>query len=334
VVDAYVAEIVSTPDQVRQWVVSVRDVTDKLATERELQIAATVMANAAEGIIVTDQENRVIQVNPAFTRITGFTAAEILGRDPKVLRSGRHDPEFFSAMRESLQQTGRWEGEIWNRRRDGSVYPQWLSITALGDAAAGNGVRHVATFIDITQRKEAEELLRHRANTDPLTELSNRALFYDRLQMALTLSRRYGHQFALIYVDLDHFKAVNDSLGHAAGDELLVEAARRLSLVVRESDTVARLGGDEFAVILPEIRQQAEVVEVAQRIVHTLARPFHLGNEEVRVSGSVGVALYPEHGEDLERLKRHADLALYQVKAAGRNGYRIYTAGDGQSLAG
>jgi diguanylate cyclase (GGDEF)-like protein len=181
----------------------------------------------------------------------------------------------------------------------------------------------VATFIDITQRKEVEELLRHRAQSDPLTDLPNRTVFHDRLQMVLIQARRYGEVFALFYIDLDRFKEVNDSLGHAAGDELLIEAARRLMLAVRQSDTVARLGGDEFAVILPKIGSQLEVEEVAQRVVAALARPFLLAAGEACISASVGVAIYPQHGEDLESIQASADTALYAVKQTGRNAYRF-----------
>ncbi len=325
IAEVYISPIALSWDSTRQWVVAAQDITDQLSTERELQIAAAVMENAAEAIIVTDTANRIIQANPAFTAITGYRPSEVIGQDPKILASGRHDHVFFEAMWKALRDHGRWEGEIWNRRKDGTVYPQWLSITTIKEGALESGGRHVATFIDISQRKEAEELLRHKATSDPLTDLPNRALFYDRLQMALTQARRYETQFALLYLDLDHFKEVNDTLGHAAGDDLLVECARRLSMAIRDSDTVARLGGDEFAVILPKISGQLEAEDVAQRIVMELARPFKLDAGDARVSASVGVAIYPEHGEDMEHLKRHADMALYAVKEGGRNAYRVFS---------
>ena len=321
--DVHVARIESASEY-PQWVLSVHDVTDRLANERALQISAAVMESAAEGIVVTDAQNRIIQVNPAFSAITGYRPQEVLGKDPGFLGSGRHESAFFSEMWEALERDGHWAGEIWNRRPDGTVYVVWLAISAIRGEGAESGGRHVATFIDITQRKEVEDLLRHRAQSDPLTDLPNRTLFYDRLQMALTQARRYGEEFALLYVDLDHFKDVNDTLGHAAGDALLIETSRRLTQAVRQSDTVARLGGDEFAVILPKVSSDAEIEEVAQRIVTTMALPFLLSSGTVNISASVGVAIYPRHGDDLETIRAAADAALYLVKQSGRNSYRLY----------
>lgn len=324
--DVHVARIEVNTGQA-QWVLSVEDVTDRLENERALQIAAVVMENAAEGIVVTDGDNRIIQVNPAFCAITGYRPQEVLGQDPGMLGAGHHEPAFFESMWQTLEKEGRWAGEMWNRRPDGTVYVVWLAISSIAGESTETGGRHVATFIDITQRKEVEELLRHRAQSDPLTDLPNRTLFYDRLQVALTHARRYNEQFALIYVDLDHFKEVNDSFGHAAGDELLIEAGRRLTSVVRESDTVARLGGDEFAVILPAAGGVAEVEEIARRIVDGIARPFMIASGEASVSASVGVAMYPQDGDDLESIRASADAALYAVKEAGRNAYRFYDSG-------
>lgn len=322
--DVHVARIESKAEH-RQWVLSVQDVTDRLSNERALQISAAVMESAAEGIVVTDAQNRIIQVNPAFSAITGYRPQEVLGKDPGFLGSGRHESSFFRDMWEALEKDGRWAGEVWNRRPDGTVYVVWLAISAIHGEGAESGGRHVATFIDITQRKEVEELLRHRAQSDPLTDLPNRTLFYDRLQVALTQARRYGEEFALFYIDLDRFKEVNDTLGHAAGDELLIEASHRLTQAVRQSDTVARLGGDEFAVILPKVHGDPEIEEIAQRIVSTMALPFLLPSGNADISASVGIAIYPRHGEDLESIRASADAALYAVKQSGRNGYRLYT---------
>ena len=308
-----------------QWVVSIKDITERLADERALQISAAVMESASEGIVVTDAENHVIQVNPAFTAITGYRPREVMGKDPRCLGSGHHDAEFFRNLWQQLGIEGRWEGEVWNRRPDGTVYVVWLSISAIKGEGAESGGRHVATFIDITQRKEVEELLRHRAQSDPLTDLPNRTVFYDRLQMALMHSRRYGNEFALLYVDLDHFKEVNDTRGHAAGDELLIETARRLKQAVRDSDTVARLGGDEFAVILPQLHGRGEAEDVARRIVASMVEPFHVSGGDARVSASIGLAIYPAHGDDLESIRSSADAALYAAKDGGRNGYRLAT---------
>jgi diguanylate cyclase (GGDEF)-like protein len=246
-----------------------------------------------------------------------------LGRDPNLLKSGRHAPLFYVEMWETLEKRGHWEGEIWNRHRNGNVYVEWLSISKIDDEN-GPG-QYLAVFHDITRRKEAEELLRHKAHHDALTDLPNRVLFYDRLQAAFNQSKRYNRIFALLEIDLDRFKEVNDTFGHAAGDELLVEAARRLTSCVREADTVARLGGDEFAIILSEMASEGEAEQVAQRAVSLLAEPYHLDAGTAHISGCVGIAIYPRHGVDSEQLQRNADIALYAAKEGGRNSYRMYS---------
>lgn len=299
------------------------EIDERRRRERELRIAGAVFDNAAEAIMVTDADNRIVRINPAFTAITGFTPNEVLGRDPNVLKSGRHPPAFYAEMWQALERLGHWEGEIWNRHRNGNVYVEWLSIVRIDDEH-GPG-QYLAVFHDITRRKEAEELLRHKAHHDALTDLPNRVLFYDRLQAAFNQSKRYQRSFALLQVDLDRFKEVNDSFGHAAGDELLVEAARRLVSCVREADTVARLGGDEFAIILTEMDTDGEAEQVAQRAVNLLAEPYYLNAGTAHVSGCVGIAIYPRHGQDSEQLQRNADIALYAAKESGRNNYRIYS---------
>ncbi|MDP2794933.1 MAG: diguanylate cyclase [Sulfurisoma sp.] len=309
-----------------QWVVTVKDITLQVRNERELEIAAAVFDHAAEGIIVTDRENRILRVNPAFTSITGYTPGEAIGQTPDFLKSGRHDAAFYQAMWQALAERGHWEGEIWNRHKNGNLYVQWLAIATVPDEGDAAG-RYVATFTDITQRKHAEELLRHKAQHDPLTDLPNRALFQDRLDGALASSRRYGRQFGLLALDLDRFKEVNDSLGHQAGDEVLIEVAKRLLSCVREADTVARLGGDEFTILLTEVGGAAEIEQVGRRALELLAQPFHLAAGTATLSGSIGMVLYPEHGEDAETLQRLADRTLYAVKAGGRNGCRFYSEG-------
>lgn len=300
-----------------------QEVDERRRRERELRIAGAVFDSAAEAIMVTDAENRIVRVNPAFTAITGYTPNEVLGRDPSLLKSGRHPPAFYAEMWETLSRRGHWEGEIWNRHRNGNVYVEWLSISKI-DNEHGPG-QYLAVFHDITRRKEAEELLRHKAHHDALTDLPNRVLFYDRLQAAFNQARRYQRIFALLEVDLDRFKEVNDTFGHAAGDELLVEAARRLTSCVREADTVARLGGDEFAIILSEMAHESEAEQVAQRAVKLLGEPYHLDAGTAHISGCVGIAIYPRHGVDSEQLQRNADIALYAAKEGGRNTYRMYS---------
>jgi diguanylate cyclase (GGDEF)-like protein/PAS domain S-box-containing protein len=278
--------------------------------------------SAAEGIMLTDAALRIVQVNPAFSEITGYAAEEVLGRTPSMLGSGRHDEDFFRDLLATLVATGRWQGEVWNRRKDGDLYVQWMSAVRLGEADAPEGF--VATMTDITSRKQSEERLRFRANHDALTGLPNRRLFEDRLQSAIASALRHGERFALMLVDLDRFKGVNDRFGHLAGDALLVEVGRRLQLCVRASDTVARLGGDEFAVILGEVGGREDAAEVAGRICASMAEPFELGEGVAQVGASVGVALGPQDDADAEELQRRADAALYSVKHGGRGSFRFH----------
>ncbi|OHC64935.1 MAG: diguanylate cyclase [Rhodocyclales bacterium RIFCSPLOWO2_02_FULL_63_24] len=292
--------------------------------ERQLadrELAAAVFDNAAEAIIVSDQDGRFVQVNPAFSIITGYAADEVLGQPMSILKSGRHPPEFYGEMWRSLETQTRWQGEVWNRRKNGEIFVSWLSVTRI--ARGTQPIRYVATLTDITRRKELEEELRHQAYHDPLTDLPNRALFADRLRVAILQAQRHERSLALCFIDLDYFKSVNDQFGHAAGDDLLVETAQRLRASVRAADSVARLGGDEFAAILTEVGSRTEVEEVAARIVAELARPFELAAGTARISCSIGIALFPEHGVDMETLQHNADAALYEVKGADRNAYRI-----------
>jgi diguanylate cyclase (GGDEF)-like protein/PAS domain S-box-containing protein len=299
-----------------------REIEERGRHEDALRVADTVFESAAEAIIVTNAENNIVRVNPAFTAITGYTPAEVMGRNPRLLKSGRHGPDFYQEMWTALNIRSHWEGEIWNRHKNGDVRVEWLSIAKIDN---GDGVAHyLAVFHDITRRKEAEELLRFKAHHDALTELPNRELFKDRMQTTLNQARRYHRNFALLLIDLDRFKEVNDSLGHAAGDELLVEAAQRLSSCVRETDTVARIGGDEFAIILSEMTADDEAEQIAQRAVALLNEPYHLDAGTARISGCVGIALYPLHGRESDQLLRNADVALYAAKEGGRNTYRVF----------
>lgn len=281
--------------------------------------------STVEGIMVTDSESRIVQVNPAFSEITGYSADEVLGRPASILASGRHDPAFFASMAAALARDGAWQGEIWNRRKDGDLYVQWMSVRrAVGPDGRAT---YVGTMSDITARKQAEETLRFRANHDVLTGLPNRALFDDRLNSAIAKARRHGDRFALMLVDLDRFKGVNDHFGHLAGDALLVEVGQRLLSCVRASDTVARLGGDEFAVVLEEIDGPDDAREVAERICADMARPFELAEGVAQIGASVGVALGPDDSAGPEALMRRADEALYAVKRSERGHYRFHAEG-------
>lgn len=294
----------------------------------ERQLAASearyraIFESAAEGIMFTDAASRIVQVNTAFCEITGYSKAEVLGRSPAFLGSGRHDAAFFADMYAALAQQGLWQGEIWNRRKDGDLYVQWMSVTRIAGAEGVEG--YVATMTDITSRKKAEERLRFRADHDALTGLPNRNLFDDRLRTATVKARRHGDRFALMLVDLDRFKSVNDRLGHLAGDALLVEVGQRLQACVRASDTVARLGGDEFAVVLEEVNGPDAVREVAARICADMARPFELAEGQAQIGASVGVVLGPDDAANATELMRRADAALYAVKKGTRGAFRFY----------
>jgi diguanylate cyclase (GGDEF)-like protein/PAS domain S-box-containing protein len=300
----------------------------RAAAEEEVRFAASVYENSIEGIVITDAEGKILRVNPAFTRVTGYQSHEVIGKTPKLLNSGRHDQAFYQDMWSSLTETGSWRGEIWNRRRNGELYPQWLGISAVRDAD-GRVNHYIGVFNDITDKKLSEKRIQRLAYYDPLTELPNRRLFQDRLQQALMNSQRTDSEVALLYLDLDRFKLVNDSFGHTTGDELLKEAARRLRSCVRASDTVARLGGDEFTIILAGLSADRHVPEqvavLAQNIIDTLSEPYQFDGQDVTVSASVGIAVHPQDGDDGETLTLNADTAMYHAKAAGRKNHQFYT---------
>lgn len=310
--------------EVVQLFCMVCDITDEKKREQELRLAATFFETTSEAIAVTDAHNRIIAVNPAFCWITGYSEEEVLGRDPSLLSSGRHSSAFYRAMWETLQRLGRWQGEIWNRRKNGEVYPEWLSIVAIKDDR-DNVVQHMAIFSDITRRKQDEKKIWHQANFDALTGLPNRTLFLDRLGQAMHQAHRDKRQLALMFIDLDRFKYVNETLGHAAGDQLLREAAQRIRENVSESDTVARLGGDEFTVVLGNYASIIDVEKRAEVILTALTQPFTVLDREAFVSGSIGITLYPDDATEMEQLLRNADSAMYRAKEAGRNNFRYFT---------
>jgi diguanylate cyclase (GGDEF)-like protein/PAS domain S-box-containing protein len=302
----------------------VHDITERKIYEKQLRLAATVFDTTAEAIVVTDTKNRIQAVNPSFTLVTGYSEAEVIGRNPSFLASGRQDEAFYKRMWAHLSEVGRWQGEIWNRRKNGDVYAEWLSISAVKDEK-GAICQYVAVFSDITKRKKAEELIKHQASFDALTNLPNRSLFLDRLGRAMMRGKRNNNQVALMFIDLDRFKGVNDSLGHNIGDLLLQEAAVRLSQCVRETDTVSRLGGDEFTIVLPDLTHGGDVEKVAQKALDHLSEPFLISGHEIFISGSVGITTFPKDGHEIESLMRNADTAMYRAKESGRNAYCFFT---------
>ena len=301
------------------------DITERRRAEDQLRIAARVFENAGEAIVVTDATGQIQSINNAFTRITGFTEEDALGESVGgLLKSGRHSPAFYESMWESLQDRGFWQGEIWNRRKDGEIYPEWLTINRI-DNEEDETQYFVAVFADITQLKDSQRKIEYLANHDALTGLPNRSLFQDRLGQALAVAERNQSQAALMFIDLDDFKTINDTLGHEVGDELLVQVAAQLRDVVRDVDTVARVGGDEFTVVLTGCDfEGAEYV--AHRVVEGLAGSFQVGARSLRVTASVGLALYPQDGEDVDSLSKSADTAMYRAKDDGRNRVQLYEA--------
>jgi diguanylate cyclase (GGDEF)-like protein/PAS domain S-box-containing protein len=306
-----------------RFIALARNITARKQAELQYHLAAQFFAGSSEGFVITDAEQRIIQINPAFTAITGYPEEAVIGQKPSILSSGRHDRTFYEAMWRSIRQTGHWEGEIWNRRRNGEEYPEWLSISRIQDGS-GQTTHYVAIFSDISRRLEQEARIRDLAYYDNLTGLANRTLLRDRVQHDLSMARRHDQPLSLLFIDLDHFKHVNDSLGHQVGDQLLVEVARRIRSLVREQDTVARLGGDEFVAVLPETGAEG-AAHAATVLLKTLGQPYDLGTQELTVTPSIGIALYPNDGSDFETLYRCADTAMYRAKQEGRNRHAFFT---------
>lgn len=300
----------------------IRDITERKQTEDELRIAATAF-ESQEGIFVTDAENAILRVNHAFSEITGYAAEDAIGKTPRIFKSGRHDADFYVQMWQGIEKTGAWQGEIWNRRKGGEMFPEWLTITAV-KRQDGVPTHYVATLTDITLRKAAEDEMKKLAFYDSLTHLPNRRLLLDRLQQAMTVSARTRQQGALLFIDLDNFKTLNDTLGHDIGDLLLQQVAERLLGCVRESDTVARLGGDEFVLMLEELSEDSTVAAayastVGDKVLQLLGGNYRLAVHDYRCTQSIGVTLFGAKREAVADVLKRADVAMYQVKAGGRN---------------
>ena len=300
----------------------VTDLSERIL--KQLQLAASVYQSSSEAMVVTDEKNIILSVNPAFTKITGYSTEEVIGNTPGLLSSGRHDKAFYSEMWHAINSTGHWAGEIWNRKKNGEIYAEWLNINVIQDKH-GTSHRHVALFSEITDRKKSEELIWKHANFDTLTQLPNRRLFSDRLEQGVKQTFRSSGSMALLLLDLDGFKEVNDSYGHLVGDELLVEAAQRIKACVRETDTVARLGGDEFTVILVDVADLNHIERVAQALTEALSQPYRLGKERVIVSASIGISLCPADASDAITLLKNADQAMYKSKEDGKNRYSYFS---------
>jgi diguanylate cyclase (GGDEF)-like protein/PAS domain S-box-containing protein len=310
------------------------DITERRQAVKKLQLAASVFSHAREGITITDASGIIIDVNAAFTRITGYTRDEVLGRSPNMLSSGRQDKAFYAAMWQALINQGHWTGELWNRRKDGQVIAELLTISAVYDAQ-GKTRQYVGLFSDITELKEHESQLDRMAHFDALTSLPNRRLLADRLQQALVQAVRRGQTLALAYLDLDGFKLINDTHGHAVGDQLLVALATRMKQVLREGDTIARISGDEFVAMLVDLSDSDASVPLLHRLLHAAGEPVQVGNLSVQVSASLGVTFYPQQQDiEADQLLRQADQAMYQAKVAGKNRYHVFDAAHDSHLRG
>lgn len=321
---ACISGVRNTQGEITHYVGIKEDITERKLNDKKLRVASTVFESTSEGMMVTNAEKVIQTVNSAFCDVTGYQQEDVIGLTPTLLASGRHDDAFYQTMYTSLSLRGHWEGEIWNRRKNGEVYPLWVSISVIYDAQE-RVEGYVSLFRDITQRKENEDRIFYQANFDPLTALPNRNLFNDRLKSAMEASKRYKNKFALLFIDLDRFKNVNDTLGHTIGDLLLESVAYRLKSDIRDVDTCARLGGDEFAIILPDIKEPAVAEVIANKLVQSMATPFLVRGHDVFISSSIGITIFPDDGADSEILIRNADVAMYRAKENGRNSIQFFT---------
>ncbi|CAA7624159.1 bifunctional diguanylate cyclase/phosphodiesterase [Magnetospirillum sp. UT-4] len=301
------------------------DVSQRKADEIALKRAASVFRHTVEGILITDEGGTILDVNPAFSEITGYSAAEAIGQTPRILKSDRHDHEFYRVLWHTLEQVGFWRGELWNRRKSGEVFLEFQTITRIPAGADGVPGGYVAIFNDITEVRRKDERIAHLAYHDPLTGLPNRTLLLDRLDQGLAMASRDGSHLAVLFLDLDRFKNVNDTLGHQRGDDLLKVVGERLGDLIRASDTLCRLGGDEFVVVLTDSPEERAVSAVADRIIEAVGRPVELGGTVVQVGTSIGIAMSPTDGSDGVTLMKNADAAMYAAKAAGKNTYRYFS---------
>jgi diguanylate cyclase (GGDEF)-like protein/PAS domain S-box-containing protein len=299
------------------------DITENKYIAERLHLAASVFANTQEGIVITDGKGIIIDVNQAFTNITGYEREEIIGQNPRILQSGRHNNEFYKELWQTIKDQHYWRGEVWNRRKNGEIYTEWLTISAMLDAE-GDIIRYIATFSDISLLKQREQQLAQIAHYDPLTGVPNRILLADRINLAIAQSKRNNCLMAVCYLDLDGFNAVNDSFGHEVGDQLLIDITQRIISILPEEDTLARLGGDEFVCLLQQLERIEDCEHILHRLLQTIKTPFILQGQTITLSASIGVSIFPEDNSSPDTLLRHANQAMYQTKQSGKNAFHIY----------
>lgn len=302
----------------------VRDITERLKKEESLRLYGRIFENSGEGILVTDEHENIVAVNRAFVEITGFNADEVMGRTPRIFKSGRHDKHFFAEMWHEILEKGQWQGEIWDRHKNGAIFPKWATISTVRDEK-GRVTHYFSTFSDISERVAAEERIRQLAFYDALTGLPNRATLYNLLEQTLASARRNSTSGAIMFIDLDRFKYVNDTLGHSAGDELIRRVSTRFRTCLRASDVIARLGGDEFVVALIDIARPDDAAVVAQKIMAIFASPFLIEGHEISISASIGISVFPADGASVEDLIKNADIAMYRAKDQGRSSFLFYS---------
>lgn len=316
---------IQTPDGDLIGVLGVgRDITERKKAEEAMQLSDTVYKHSSQSIMVTDSDGLIIAVNPGFERITGYSASEVIGKNPNIVSSGRHDKQFFQAMWQSLNTLGRWQGEVWNRRKDGQIYPAWIVINAIFNES-GEIERYVELCSDFTKKKEAEHLLWQQTNFDPLTGMPNRHMFTEDLEQKIKNAEANKRSLALLFLDIDHFKDVNDTLGHDMGNVLIKEAAIRIKDCIRESDVAAHLGGDDFTVILDSLANVNLIEQTANALLDALSEPFQLGEDVVHVTASIGVSIYPEDAKNADNALKNAEQAMYIAKKNGRNRCNYFT---------
>lgn len=314
------SRIVESAGHVLSCQMVMTDMTERRKADEISCLISRVIESAAEGIMVTDADKIILSVNPAFEKTTGYSAADAIGKTPALLKSGHHGEDFYREMWDALRNNGQWQGEIWNRNKNGDIYPEWLNISTVRDSQQ-KVIHYVGIFSDAHTQEYILERLQYLAYYDGLTGLPNRRLFLDRLNVSLSHARRDRHMLAVVFIDLDHFKQINDTLGHKIGDEVLVAVAACMKGCLRNGDTLARLGGDEFTAILPVIMHLEDASNVGRKFMECFAKPMDIDGQKLNVTASIGISIFPKDGEDADSLLSRADLAMYRIKGAGRNGF-------------